>query len=79
MNYEKSLKRAEEKKEGDDARTQRHEKNVETYTVHLEDESILSSDEYKFQLAAASAMNTCKRLERTRGSDADPVWMAAEA
>ena len=47
-NYEVSLKRPEEKKEGEDPRTQRHEKNVETYSVHVEDESILSSDSYKF-------------------------------
>jgi hypothetical protein len=47
-NYEVSMKRPEEKKEGEDARTQRHEKNVETYSVHLEDESILASEPYKF-------------------------------
>ena len=79
-NYELSWKRPlEEEKKTEDTRTHRHEKNVETYTLHVEDESILSSDEYKFQLAAARAQSTCKRLERTRGSEADPVWMAAEA
>jgi leucyl aminopeptidase len=78
-NYEVSLKRVEEKKEGDDPRTQRHEKNVETYTVHLEDESIMTSEPYLFQMAAASATSACKRLCRTRGSEADPEWMAAEA
>jgi hypothetical protein len=79
MNYEVSLKRVEEQKDGDDPRSQRHDKNVESYILNLEDESILSSDEYKFQLASARAMNTCKRLERTRGSVANTMWMAFEA
>lgn len=79
-NYEFSFARpVEESKKTEDTRTHRNEKNVVDYTVHVEDASILTSDEYKFQLAAARAQATCKRLERTRGSDADPAWMAAEA
>ena len=78
-NYELSWMRPVEKKEGDDPRIQRNEKNVEKYCVYVEDESILASEEYKFQLASARAMTTCKILERTRGSDAHPEWMAAEA
>ena len=49
-NYQRILKRVDEKKDGEDMdpRSTGHTKNVKNYIVHLEDNSITDTAEYNF-------------------------------
>ena len=66
-------------KEGEDPRSQRLTKNVESVAFHYEDASIATSEEYIYQIAAAHARITSKALIRERGSVATPSWMTEQA
>lgn len=54
-------------------------KNVENYSVFLEDQSGRDAEAYKLELAMALALETSKSLVQVRGGIADPAWMTAEA
>ena len=77
-NYERCYKREkteEEKAKHTDIRNHRVYKNLEDFKVHLEDESIFESFEYKFAVAKANGYVLSTRLTSEKGSVADPDWM----
>ena len=81
FNYEKSYQRPpkEELKEGEDPRSKRLTKNVESVTYHFENPAIQESEDYKLLVASSHARLVAKELVRTRGSVATPTWMTEQA
>jgi leucyl aminopeptidase len=74
-NYERCTKREKSNVEDSDPRVKRVTKNVETFDVHCEDQSITESPEYKLAVARAEASVLAKHWGTEKGSVADPDWM----
>ena len=68
----------DEKKEDDDEevdeRTKRKTKNMDSFNICHEEDTVQNKD-YQFKVACAAATNFARDLANTRGSEATPDWM----
>lgn len=84
-NYENSLKSdpnadGDKKPEGEDAddRKKRYKKHIDSYVIRCEDDSVMQTEEAKFQRACMVSTCCARDLTNTRGSVATPEWMEAQ-